>query len=93
MLSARAALYRDVVEEWEVDAESRRIARRRLSQTERWIRRFDPERTRPSLRLGVTRIRAHLREPRSWLAAVPPEVEELLARTTELSGMRSAPTS
>jgi glycosyltransferase involved in cell wall biosynthesis len=83
MLRSRAKLYRDVAESWNVDPRSRRIALRRLAQTERWIRRFDPERTRPSLRVGVSRIRARLREPRSWLEAAPPQVEELLARTAD----------
>ena len=83
LLRARAALYQDVAETWTVDARSRRIARRRLAATTRWARRYDPARPRPSLRLGVSRFRTRLREPSSWLDAVPPQVEDVLARTAD----------
>jgi glycosyltransferase involved in cell wall biosynthesis len=83
MLLTLATLYRDVAETWDVDARSRRLARRRLGQTERWIARFNPERDQRSLRLAVSRIRASLREPQQWLETVPPPVQELLARTAE----------
>jgi glycosyltransferase involved in cell wall biosynthesis len=89
MLRARATLYRDVAESWSVNAHSRRIARRRLASTTRWARRYDPARARPSLRLGVSRIRARLREPRAWLDSVPPQVEDVLARTAETTVLRT----
>jgi glycosyltransferase involved in cell wall biosynthesis len=81
MLRARAALYRDVAESWNVDDQSRRIALRRHASTTRWARRYDPARARPSARLGFSRMRSRFREPRAWLDSVPPQVEEVLART------------
>jgi glycosyltransferase involved in cell wall biosynthesis len=83
MFRARAALYREVAETWNVDLRSKRIARRRLLKAERWVRRFDPNRSRPSLRLAVSEILARRREPHLWLDTVPPQVEELLALTAE----------
>jgi glycosyltransferase involved in cell wall biosynthesis len=89
MFRARTALYRDVAETWEVDARSKRIARRRLRESERWVRRLDPGRTRPSLRLSVSERRARRRETHAWLDAVPPQVEELLTRTAESEPARA----
>jgi glycosyltransferase involved in cell wall biosynthesis len=83
MLVTLANLYRDVVETWKVDDRSRRIARRRLLQTERWTGRLDPGRDQRSLRLAVSRIRANLRESQQWLDAPPAVVEEVLASTAE----------
>jgi hypothetical protein len=74
-------VYRLVVDEWEVDEETRAVARRRLLELDGLVRRFDPTRRDP--RETVVRPLRRLRDAtlrrRLWLDEPPPEVAAAIA--------------
>ncbi len=83
LLMSAQRVYREVAESWDVDDRSSAIASRRVTQVERWIKRYDRGRDLPSVRMAVSRVRASLREPRRWLDEPPAAVQSLLARTAQ----------
>ncbi len=83
-LRSMSEVYRIVAEEWDVDEETSALARERRQRTEALIHRYGSGRR--SLREQVLKparaLRRAVRDRRTWLDAVPPDIARLLESTS-----------